>query len=118
MFLRKELQASKMKTASSRDSPKKAEKVGTTKSMNTNAPIANITEDLVLEILKFRLPLEVENGVVIESLESLWINSRLNALVFLLKAAGNIKDILMIVLLYNYEQYVQRIAEEQAEEGE
>lgn len=85
--------------------------------MNPNAPLANVTEDLIFEILKCRLPHEVVDGVVIESLESVWINSRLNALTYLLKAAGNIKDIYLILVMNNYEKHVQMMNDKQNEEG-
>ena len=113
--LRTQLLAPKTKESTLGDTPTKSN--AALKPMNPNARLANVTEDLVFEILKYRLPHEVVEGVVIESLESVWIGSRLNALTYLLKAAGNIKEIFLVLVLNSYEKHMKMVNDQQNEEG-
>lgn len=62
-----------------------------------------IHEDLLQEILKQRLS-HFRTGLVIESLNSIFLRQPILALISLLKGIGNVRYIHCIILSFNYEE--------------
>ncbi|KAL0273824.1 UNVERIFIED_CONTAM: hypothetical protein PYX00_006405 [Menopon gallinae] len=98
LFVLRELSRDKLQTEEKPVPPSSARK---DRASTPNAKPAHIlegTEEIVYEILRFRLQMEAISGLVIEHLNSMWITNHANALKTIVRACGNISDMVVICM--------------------